>query len=78
MLYFPSMVKTTGDYRVFVGAFPTGELAERIRAVRVQHDAKTARITAPHVTMAGTYWRSGPATPENECDAIARLQAAQC
>jgi 2'-5' RNA ligase len=72
------MDKTLGDYRIFVGAFPTGELAERIQAVRLQHDAKTARITAPHVTMAGTYWRSGPATPENESDTIARLQAIQC
>ena len=72
------MTKTINDYRIFVGAFPTGELAERIQAVRVQHDAKTARITAPHVTMAGTYWRSGLATPENERDAIARLQAVQC
>jgi 2'-5' RNA ligase len=77
MLYSPLMDKTPGYYRIFVGAFPTGELAERIQAVRVQHDAKTAQITAPHVTMAGTYWRSGPATPENECDAIARLQAVQ-
>ena len=24
--------------------------------------------------MAGTYWRSGPATPDNERDTIARLQ----
>jgi 2'-5' RNA ligase len=71
------MDKTVNDYRIFIGAFPTGELAERIQAVRLQHDAKTARITAPHVTMAGTYWRSGPATPENERDAIARLQAVQ-
>jgi len=77
MLYFPPMDKTVNDYRIFVGAFPTGELTERIQAVRLRHDAKTARITAPHVTMAGTYWRSGPATPENESDAIARLQAVQ-
>jgi hypothetical protein len=59
---------TEGDYRIFVGAFPEGEVAERIQAVRSRHDAKTARITAPHVTMAGTYWRRGPATPENERD----------
>ena len=72
------MDKTTGDYRIFVGAFPLGELAERIQAVRLRHDAKTARITAPHVTVAGTYWRSGPATPENESDTIARLQVIQC
>lgn len=71
------MSSRAGDYRIFVGAFPTGELAERIQAVRLQHDAKTARITAPHVTMAGTYWRNGPATPDNERDAIARLQAVQ-
>ena len=71
------MNETTGDYRIFVGAFPDGELAERIQAVRSRHDAKTARITAPHVTMAGTYWRRGPATPENECDSIARLEGAQ-
>jgi 2'-5' RNA ligase len=71
------MDKTPGDYRIFVGAFPTGDLAERIQAVRLRHDAKTARITAPHVTVACTYWRSGPATPENESDAIARLQATQ-
>lgn len=42
--------------------------------MRVQHDAKTARITAPHVTIAGTYWRSDSATPENEANAIQRLK----
>jgi 2'-5' RNA ligase len=63
------------DYRIFVGAFPEGELAERIQAVRVQHDAKTARITAPHVTMAGTYWRSGSPTPENEARTIEQLHS---
>jgi hypothetical protein len=26
------MDKTPGDYRIFVGAFPSGELAERIQA----------------------------------------------
>jgi len=63
-----------GDYRIFVGAFPTGDLAERVQALRRRHDPKTARITDPHVTLAGTYWRSGPATPENEASAIACLQ----
>lgn len=63
------------DYRVFVGVFPKGDLADRIQAVRLQHDAKTARITAPHVTVAGTYWRSGPPTPENEIHTIQQLQA---
>jgi len=51
-----------GDYRVFVGAFPTGELAEQIQQVRQDADSKTAKITAPHVTMAGVYWRNGKAT----------------
>ncbi len=64
------------DYRIFVGAFPEGELAERIQAIRLQYDPVTARITAPHVTVAGAYWRSGPATAENETAAIARLEAA--
>jgi hypothetical protein len=59
--YFLLLDKTVGDSRIFVGAFPAGELAERIQAVRLRHDANTARITAPHVTVAGTYWRSGPA-----------------
>lgn len=69
--------QSTGDYRIFVGAFPTGELSERIQSLRQRHDAKTARITAPHVTVAGTYWRTGPATIENEAEAIARLQDIQ-
>lgn len=69
--------KSTDDYRIFVGAFPTGELAERIQALRQRYDAKTARITAPHVTLVGTYWRTGSATPENETEAIARLQDVQ-
>lgn len=67
----------TQDYRIFVGAFPQGDLANRIQALREQYDPVTARITAPHVTLAGTYWRSGPATPENETETIARLQASQ-
>jgi len=72
-----TMSHSAGDYRTFVGAFPTGELAERIQSVRLRHDAKTARITAPHVTVAGTYWRNGPATPNNEAEAITRLQAVE-
>ncbi len=62
-----------GDYRIFVGAFPSGELAERIQAVRARLDPATVRITPPHVTLVGTYWRRGPATPANEASAIARL-----
>ena len=48
VLYFLPMDKTVGDYRIFVGAFATGELAERIQAVRLRHDAKTARTPALH------------------------------
>ena len=29
------------------------------------------------MTVAGTYWRSGPVTPDNERDNIVRLQAVQ-
>ena len=47
------------DYRIFVGAFPEGDLADRIQTVRLQYDAKTARITAPHVTMAGPTGATG-------------------
>lgn len=65
------------DYRIFIGAFPTGDLADRIQAVRQRHDAQTARLTPPHVTLAGTYWRSGPPTPENEAATIERLLAVQ-
>jgi 2'-5' RNA ligase len=65
------------SYRIFVGAFPTGDLAERIQRLRERCDPVTARITAPHVTLAGTYWRTGPATPDNEAETIARLQAIQ-
>ena len=63
----------SGDYRIFVGAFPTGDLAERIQALRERLDPVTARITPPHVTLAGTYWRHGPATLENEAGTMARL-----
>ncbi|MBE2225551.1 MAG: 2'-5' RNA ligase family protein [Anaerolineae bacterium] len=51
-----------GDYRVFIGAFPTGELAAQIQTLREDIDDKTAKITAPHVTLAGTYWRNGKPT----------------
>lgn len=70
-------VPATNDYRIFVGAFPSGDLAERLQRVRERHDAKTARITAPHITLAGTYWRSGPPTPANEAITIERLTALQ-
>lgn len=62
------------DYRIFVGAFLSGPLGKQIQAVRQQYDAKTAHITPPHVTLAGTYWRSGPATAENEAEVITHLE----
>lgn len=62
------------DYRIFVGAFLEGDLADSVQAIRQQYDPVTARITPPHVTLAGTYWRSGPATLENEAEAIRRLE----
>ncbi len=65
------------DYRIFVGAFPKEPLAGRIQALRQHYDVKTARITPPHVTVAGTYWRQGPATAQNEAAAIAALRLAQ-
>ena len=68
--------KSRGDYRIFVGAFPVGELAERIQEIRLRYDPKTARITAPHVTLAGTYWRRGPAIPDNEAQTILDLETA--
>jgi len=66
-------VPAQNDYRIFVGVFPIGDLADRIQAVRERHDPKTARITAPHVTLAGTYWRSCPPIPDNEAATIERL-----
>ena len=62
------------EYRIFIGAFPQGEIASRLQAVREHYDRVTARITAPHVTLAGTYWRRGPATAEQEAETMARLQ----
>ena len=67
----------SGDYRIFVGAFPEGELAERIQSIREKYDATTARITPPHVTLAGTYWRSGPPTLENETETVRRMEIIQ-
>ncbi len=63
------------DYRIFIGAFPAGELAERLQAVQARYDPPTAHITPPHITLAGTCWRSGPATPDNEAALVARLQS---
>jgi len=70
----PKPRQRRGDYRIFIGAFPSGELAEQIQTIRQQYDPKTAVITPPHVTLAGTYWRNGPATAANEAKLIARLE----
>ena len=64
-----------GDYRVFVGAFPTGEIADSIQQVRQTIDSKTAQITAPHVTLAGTYWRNGSPTPAGAQGLINKLES---
>lgn len=63
----------SGDYRIFVGAFPDGEKIAQIQQLREQIDPKTAEITPPHVTLAGTYWRSGPANAANETALIHKL-----
>lgn len=62
------------DYRIFAGAFPASGLAGEIQAIRERYDPPTARITPPHVTLAGTYWRSGLPTPANEAETIRRLE----
>jgi 2'-5' RNA ligase len=67
------LLTTDPTYRIFVGAFITGRLAEEIQAVRLRWDPLTAKITPPHVTLAGTYQRDGPATPNNEAQTIQRL-----
>ena len=63
-----------GDYRVFVGAFPTGEMAESLQKTREEIDSKTAQITPPHVTIAGTYWRNGKPTQAGAQGLINRLE----
>ena len=64
-----------GDYRIFVGAFPEGEQIEQIQALREQFDWKTSQITPPHVTLAGTYWRTGQPNATNEGLLIEKLTA---
>ncbi len=63
-----------GDYRIFIGAFPSSDVADQIQTIREKYDPQTAVIAPPHVTLAGTYWRTGPATASNESDLIARLE----
>ncbi len=63
----------SGDYRIFVGAFPEGEKIEQVQQLREQLDPKTAAITPPHVTLAGTYWRTGQPNAANESVLIEKL-----
>lgn len=65
----------SGDYRIFVGAFPEGEKIEQVQQLREQLDPKTAQITPPHVTLAGTYWRNGQPNATNESVLIEKLTA---
>lgn len=65
----------SGDYRIFVGAFPEGEKIEQIQRLRQRIDPKTAEITPPHVTLAGTYWRTGSPNAANESVLIEKLTA---
>ena len=65
----------SGDYRIFVGAFPEGEKIEQVQAVREAIDQKTSQITPPHVTLAGTYWRTGSPTASNEGVLIEKLES---
>lgn len=62
------------DYRIFVGAFLDGRLRNEIQTLRLAYDPKTALVTPPHVTLAGTYWRRGLALPENEAAIMGQLQ----
>ena len=64
-----------GDYRIFVGAFPEGNKIDKIQQLRQQIDLKTAQITPPHVTLAGTYWRSGQPNANSEANLIEKLTA---
>ena len=66
-------VDKNNRYRIFVGAFPTGQLAADLQHLRQRYDPKTAAITPPHVTLAGTYWRPGPYRAEGEAPSIDKL-----
>ncbi len=63
-----------GDYRLFVGAFPTGELADRLQQLRKEVDGQTAVITPPHITLAGIYWRNGKPTRAGAQGLIDKLE----
>jgi 2'-5' RNA ligase len=73
-LYNGNHMSTTKSYRIFIGAYPSGQLAEKLQELRQYYDPKTAAISDPHVTLAGSYWRSGPPVEQNETTAIASLK----
>jgi 2'-5' RNA ligase len=75
MINYPS--QTPGDYPLFIGAFLSGDLAERLQTFRRRHSTGTDRFTGPHVTLVRSFWRSGPATSENEAETMTRLRAIQ-
>ena len=79
LLTRPQMTKPNerkGDYRIFVGIFPEGELASEIQTLREHHDAKTAALTFPHVTLCGLFWKHGEPVAASEAETIERLTAA--
>ncbi|MBK7895361.1 MAG: 2'-5' RNA ligase family protein [Anaerolineaceae bacterium] len=63
----------SGDYRIFVGAFPEGDKIEQVQQLRREIDLQTAVITPPHVTLAGTYWRNGQPNASSESVLIDKL-----
>lgn len=65
----------SGDYRIFVGAFPQGDKIDQVQQLREEIDWKTSQITSPHVTLAGTYWRTGQPTATTESVLIEKLTA---
>jgi 2'-5' RNA ligase len=67
--------KRHGDYRIFVGAFLGGRLAEDVQALREQYDWKSSQISQPHVSLAGTYWRQGTPNAASEARLIRQLAA---
>lgn len=66
--------KAPDEYRIFVGAFPQGSTGDKLQALRLKYDAKTAHITPPHITLWGTAWRLAPPVPASEKETIARLE----
>lgn len=60
--------------RIFIGAFPTGSIAADLQAIRIKYDPKTAKISSPHVTLAGIYEYSENWFLKNEEEIITKIQ----